>query len=120
MQDEVEEVDFRRVWPRVNAAIDERENASSTGWITYLRHVLTPVRVAAAAAAAVLVIGAAALLMWHFAFGPGPVEAAPTTVESVDYGGNPDIVISVETLEDSVTTVVTILEFDTDDSIVPE
>ena len=113
MHAEVEQVNFRPVWTAVNDEIEKDKELRSKGIIYRLFASFTPPRVAAvAAAAATLVLGA--FIVWHFMLAPTSGEAAHTEV-TIEYGDDLDIEISIETLEDSITTVVWIHDFSVDE-----
>ena len=108
MQAEVEQVDFRRMWAAVNAAIDEEEAAGSESLMNRIAQLLFPntARKLAAAAAAGVVIVAGLFAMMHFVFIPQPAQAELPTSVSIEYGDIPDIVIAVDAVSDSNATVV--------------
>ncbi len=117
MQSEIEQVNFGPVWTAVNEAIAKEEQSRSKGLIYHLAELFRPPRIAAAAAVAVLALGV--LIAWHFMLAPVPGEAALTSVD-IQYGDDLDIVISVETIGDSATTVVWIQNFSVDEEIPEE
>jgi len=113
MHAELEQVNFRPVWSAVNEEIEKDNEHRSKGIIYRLFASFTPPRVAAmAAATATLVLGA--FIVWHFMLAPISGEAAHTEV-TIEYGDDLDIEISVDTLDDSVTTVVWIHNFSVDE-----
>jgi anti-sigma factor RsiW len=118
MQSEVEQVDFQPVWTAVHEAIEREEQPRSRGFVCHMIELFRLPRVAAAAATvAVLVLGV--FIVWHFMLAPVPGEAALTSVD-IQYGDDLDIVISVDTLGDSATTVVWIQNFSVDQEILEE
>ena len=119
MQSELQQVNFRPVWTAVNEAIEKEERSRSESFISNLMELFTPRRIAAAAATAVVLV-VTAIIVWQFTIAPAHLEAAPTTVESIQYGDDVDIVIGVETLGDSLTTVVWINGLDVNEGIVEE
>jgi hypothetical protein len=105
MRDETEQVDFRSVWASVNEGIERSQGSGLGKLLDYLAEFITP-RKAVAAVAGLLAIIAGIIIVWELSLAPAHLEAAPTTVESIQYGDNVDIVVAVETLEDASTTVV--------------
>ena len=115
---EVEQVNFRPVWAAVNETIEKEEQSRSKGVIYNLMELFTPRRIAVAASAtAMLMLGV--LIVWQFMLAPSSGEAALTAVD-IQYADDLDIVISVDVLDDSVTTVVWINNFSVDEGMVEE
>lgn len=105
VHDETEHVDFRGLWANVNEGIEQGGRNGFAGMLDYFFRFITPRR-AVAAFAGMLAIVAGAIIVWELSLAPAPVQAAPTTVESIQYGSNADIVVAVDTLNDPATTVV--------------
>jgi len=115
---EVEQVNFSPVWAAVNETIEKEERSRSKGVIYNLMELFTPRRIAVAAvAAAMLMLGV--LIVWQLILAPSSGEAALTAVD-IQYADDLDIVISVDVLDDSVTTVVWINNFSLDEGTVGE
>ena len=121
--DEVEQVDFSKVWSSVEEGVQERKLRfeSITQFIVDLFATKRFAVAASAAAVVVLCVAAALIIMYKTAIAPVPSVAAPEmTYVDIDYGDNPDVVITVETLGDSSTTVVYVQDFDLDEDIQAE
>ena len=119
---EIEDVDFGPVWASVEESMDAKRVRSETIF-QFIANLFATRRFAVAVSAAAVVlmcVAVAVVLMWKMAIAPGDLEAAATTVETIDYGNNPDIVITVDTLGNSVTTVVWVQDFETDEDTLPE
>jgi anti-sigma factor RsiW len=106
MQDETSHVNFRGVWASINERLEkDRSSSAISRLIDYIAEVITP-RKAVAALAGILAIVAGIVIFYEISLSPAHLEAAPTTVESIQYGDNINLVVAVETLEDDSTTVV--------------
>jgi anti-sigma factor RsiW len=105
MCDETEQVDFCSVWAYVNEGIEREDRSGLRGLLDHFFAAITPKKAAAAFAGALALI-AAVIIVWELSLAPAPVHAALTTVESIQYGDNPNIVVAVDTLENPTTTIV--------------